>query len=104
MLTFAGWRLDPARRELRDPDGVLVELTAGEFGLLAALVERPRRVLSRDRLLDLTRGRDAQPFDRSIDVQVSRLRRKIEADPKNPELIKTVRSGGYIFTLPVERQ
>ena len=104
IMTFAGWRLDPARRELRDPDGVLVELTAGEFGLLAALVERPRRVLSRDRLLDLTRGRDAQPFDRSIDVQVSRLRRKIEADPKNPELIKTVRSGGYIFTLPVVRK
>ena len=103
-LVFAGWRLDPARRELRDPDGVLVELTAGGFDLLAAFVERPRRVLSRDRLLDLTRGRDAQPFDRSIDVQVSRLRRKIEADPKKPEVIKTVRSGGYIFTLPVERQ
>ena len=104
VLTFSGWRLDPARRELRDPQGVLVELTAGEFGLLMALVERPRRVLSRDRLLDLTRGRDAQPFDRSIDVQVSRLRRKIEPDPKNPDMIKTVRSGGYIFTLPVERQ
>ena len=104
LLTFSGWRLDPARRELRDPDGVLIELTAGEFGLLMALVERPRRVLSRDRLLDITRGRDAQPFDRSIDVQVSRLRRKIEADPKNPDMIKTVRSGGYIFTLPVERQ
>ena len=104
VLAFSGWKLDPARRELRDPEGVLVELTAGEFGLLTALVERPRRVLSRDRLLDLTRGRDAQPFDRSIDVQVSRLRRKIEADPKNPEMIKTVRSGGYIFTLPVERQ
>ncbi len=104
VLTFSGWKLDPARRELRDPDGVLVELTAGEFGLLTALVERPRRVLSRDRLLDLTRSRDAQPFDRSVDVQVSRLRRKIEADPKNPEMIKTVRSGGYIFILPVERQ
>ena len=104
VLAFSGWKLDPARRELRDPEGVLVELTAGEFGLLTALVERPRRVLSRDRLLDLTRGRDAQPFDRSIDVQVSRLRRKIEADPKNPEMIKTVRSGGYIFTLPVERR
>ena len=103
-LVFAGWRLDPARRELRDPDGVLVELTAGGFDLLAAFVARPRRVLSRDRLLDLTKGRDAQPFDRSIDVQVSRLRRKIEADPKKPEVIKTVRSGGYIFTLPVERQ
>ena len=104
VLTFSGWRLDPARRELRDPQGVLIELTAGEFGLLTALVERPRRVLSRDRLLDLTRGRDAQPFDRSIDVQISRLRRKIEGDPKNPKMIKTVRSGGYIFTLPVERQ
>ena len=104
VLTFSGWRLDPARRELRDPQGVLIELTAGEFGLLMALVERPRRVLSRDRLLDLTKGRDAQPFDRSIDVQVSRLRRKIEPDPKNPDMIKTVRSGGYIFTLPVERQ
>ena len=103
-FAFAGWRLDPARRELRDPGGVLVELTAGEFDLLAALVERPRRVLSRERLLDLTRGRDAQPFDRSVDVQVSRLRRKIEPDPKNPEFIKTVRSGGYIFTLKVERQ
>ena len=104
VLIFSGWRLDPARRELRDPQGVLIELTAGEFGLLMALVERPRRVLSRDRLLDLTKGRDAQPFDRSIDVQVSRLRRKIEPDPKNPDMIKTVRSGGYIFTLPVERQ
>ena len=104
VLTFSGWRLDPARRELRDPQGVLIELTAGEFGLLMALVERPRRVLSRDRLLDLTKGRDAQPFDRSIDVQVSRLRRKIEPDPKNPDMIKTVRSGGYIFTLPVERR
>jgi len=101
---FAGWRLDPARRELRNPDGVLVELTAGEFDLLLALGEHPSRVLSRDQLLDLTRGRDAQPFDRSIDVQVSRLRRKIEADPKSPEFVKTVRSGGYIFTVPVERQ
>ncbi|MCY4549456.1 MAG: response regulator [Defluviicoccus sp.] len=103
-LVFAGWRLDPARRELRDPDGVLVALTAGEFALLAALAERPGRVLSRDRLLDLTRGRDAQPFDRSIDVQVSRLRRKIEPDPKKPEFIKTVRSGGYVFTPAVERR
>ncbi len=103
-LAFAGWRLDAARRELRNPDGVLVELTAGEFDLLVALVEHPRRVLSRDQLLDLTKGRDAQPFDRSIDVQVSRLRRKIETDSKNPEFIKTVRSGGYIFTVRVERQ
>ncbi len=102
-LVFSGWRIHPARRELFSPDGVLVELTAGEFDLLLAFAERPRRVLSRDQLLDLTKGRDAQPFERSIDVQLSRLRRKIEADPKNPEMIKTVRSGGYIFTNPVVR-
>ncbi len=100
-LAFAGWRIDPSRRELFSPDGVLVALTAGEFDLLVAFAEHPQRVLSRDQLLDLTKGRDAQPFDRSIDVQLSRLRRKIEADPKNPEMIKTVRSGGYIFTNPV---
>jgi two-component system OmpR family response regulator len=104
VLGFAGWRLDAARRELTSPDGVRVELTAGEFDLLLAFVEHPRRVLSRDQLLDLTKGRMAQPFDRAIDVQLSRLRRKIEADPKNPEIIKTVRAGGYIFTHPVERR
>ncbi len=103
-LVFAGWRIDPARRELHSPEGVLVELTAGEFDLLVAFAEHPQRVLSRDQLLDLTKGRDAQPFDRSIDVQLSRLRRKIEVEPKNPEMIKTVRSGGYIFTNPVERR
>ena len=101
-LVFAGWRIDLARRELFSPDSVLVELTAGEFDLLVAFAERPQRVLSRDQLLDLTKGRDAQPFERSIDVQLSRLRRKIEADAKNPEMIKTVRAGGYIFTNPVE--
>jgi two-component system OmpR family response regulator len=103
-IGFAGWRLDAARRELTSPEGVRVELTAGEFDLLLAFAEHPRRVLTRDQLLDLTRGRMAQPFDRSIDVQLSRLRRKIEADPKNPEIIKTVRAGGYIFTHPVERR
>jgi two-component system OmpR family response regulator len=101
VLTFAGWRLGAAQRELRDPDGVLVPLTSGEFDLLLAFVERPERILSRDQLLDLTRGRDAQPFDRSIDVQLSRLRRKIEVDPKNPQLIKTVRGGGYMLAQPV---
>lgn len=98
VLEFEGWRLDRARRELRAPDGVLVQLSAGEYELLVAFAEHPRRVLSRDRLLDLARGRVAAPFDRSIDVQVSRLRRKIEADPKDPVMIKTVRSGGYVFT------
>jgi two-component system OmpR family response regulator len=100
-LTFAGWRLRIAQRELRDPDGVLVPLTSGEFDLLLAFVERPERVLSRDQLLDLTKGRDALPFDRSIDVQLSRLRRKIEADPKHPQLIKTVRGDGYMLAQPV---
>ena len=83
---------------------VLVALSAGEFGLLAALASHPQRVLSRDQLLDLARGREAQAFDRSIDVQVSRLRRKIEADPREPALIKTVRGGGYLFTPKVEPQ
>ena len=102
-LTFASWRLAAAQRELRDPDGVLVPLTSGEFDLLLAFVERPERVLSRDQLLDLTKGRDAVPFDRSIDVQLSRLRRKIEVDPKHPQLIKTVRGDGYMLAQPVRR-
>ena len=96
-LTFDGWKLDTARRELHRPDGGLVPLTTGEYDLLLALAKRPKRVLSRDQLLDLTRGRDAIPFDRSIDVQVSRLRRKIEDDPLEPARIKTVRGGGYVF-------
>ena len=101
MLTFEGWRLDVTRRELRALDGVLVPLTAGEFDLLVAFAEHPKRVLSRDQLLDLTKGRTAAPFDRSIDVQLSRLRRKIETEPKDPTIIKTVRGGGYIFTSDV---
>ena len=103
VLTFAGWRLDLARRELTSADGVLLPLTAGELDLLTAFAEHPQRVLNRDQLLDLTKGRAALPFDRSIDVQLSRLRRKIEADPKEPEIIKTVRGGGYIFTLAVSK-
>ncbi len=102
VLCFAGWSLDVDSRELTSPDGVVVPLSGGEFDLLRAFVTHPKRVLSRDQLLDLARGREAQPFDRSIDVQVSRLRRKIEADPKEPALIKTVRSGGYMFTPAVE--
>lgn len=102
-FVFAGWNLDPRQRQLLSPEGMVVDLTTGEFDLLLVFVERPQRVLSRDQLMDLTRGRDATPFDRSIDVQVSRLRRKIDSDPKAPELIKTVRSGGYLFTPVVER-
>ena len=97
-LGFEGWTLDLAKRELRSPDGVLVQLSAGEYDLLVAFVEHPQRVLTRDQLLDLARGRSAVPFDRSIDVQVSRLRRKIEPDPAEPTMIKTVRGGGYLFT------
>ena len=104
IVMFAGWALDIAARRLTAPDGTLVPLSAGEFGLLAAFVSHPQRVLSRDRLLDLARGREAQPFDRSIDVQVSRLRRKIEEDPSDPQLITTVRGGGYMFTPPVTRK
>ena len=101
-LAFAGWRLTRTRRALTGPDGTPVELTSGEFDLLQALVERPRRVLSREQLLDLTQGREAGPFDRSVDVLISRIRRKIEADPAKPTIIKTVRGGGYMLAQPVE--
>ena len=101
VFEFAGWRLDVTRRQLRSPAKALVDLRAAEFDLLLALVERPNHVLSRDQLLDLSRGRATTAFDRSIDVHVSRLRHRIEIDPKEPELIKTVRSGGYVFAAPV---
>lgn len=103
-LTFAGWTLDPVARQLHNPDGVKVILTGAEFELLAVFCERPRRVLSRDQLLDLTQGRNANPFDRSIDTLVSRIRQKIEIDPKDPLFIQTVRLGGYIFTQEVKAQ
>ena len=99
---FAGWNLDLSSRELLSPTGEEVRLTTGEFDLLAAFVNHANQVLSRDRLLDLARNREAGPFDRTIDVQVGRLRRKLEDDPQNPALIKTVRGSGYIFTPPVE--
>jgi len=101
-MRFAGWTLDLASRELISPLGEDVRLTSGEFELLSAFVNHANQVLSRDRLLDLSRHREAGPFDRTIDVQVGRLRRKLEDDPKNPTMIKTVRGGGYIFTPPVE--
>ncbi len=101
ILEFAGWRLDVTHRQLYSAKDVLVPLRAAEFELLLAFAERPQRVLSRDQLLDLSRGRYASAFDRSIDVQVSRLRRKIEPDPKEPTLIRTVRSGGYILAANV---
>jgi two-component system OmpR family response regulator len=99
---FAGWQLDLATRELMSPQGEEVRLTTGEFDLLAAFVNNANQVLSRDRLLDLARNREAGPFDRTIDVQVGRLRRKLEPDAQNPTIIKTVRGTGYIFTPTVE--
>lgn len=101
-LGFCGFVLDQAQRRLMDGQGQEVVLTAGEYELLLALATRPRRVLSRDDLLEITRGRSAGPFDRSIDVQISRLRRKIEPDPADPSIIKTVRSGGYVFAPEVQ--
>jgi len=102
-FTFNGWRLDGLSRSLTDPDGAEVPLSSGEFNLLKALVEHPNRVLSRDQLLDLTHGLDTPAFDRSVDVQVVRLRKKIEPNPGKPEFIKTVRNAGYIFTAKVAR-
>jgi len=95
---FAGWELDLAKRELNSIDQIVIPLSTGEYDLLLAFVRHPMRVLNRDQLLDLARGRQAVGFDRSIDTQISRLRRKIEDDPKQPTLIKTVWGGGYIFT------
>jgi two-component system OmpR family response regulator len=98
VLTFHGWRIDRALRNLESPDGARVAVTGAEFDLLQAFCEWPGRVLSREQLLDLTQGRSMGSFERSIDVLVSRLRRKLENDPHRPEIIKTVRSGGYLFT------
>ncbi len=100
-LRFAGWRLDPVGRELIDPDNVVINLSDGEFRLLLTLVEHPRRVLTRDQLLDLSRGANAEHFDRAIDVQISRLRRKLTHGAD--ELIRTVRNEGYMFMADVAR-
>jgi two-component system OmpR family response regulator len=102
-ITFAGWTLDPLRREITSADGVVVDLSGGEYDVLIAFVEHPNRILTRDQLLDLARNRSANAFDRSIDVQISRIRRKLEAGGQSPPLIKTVRGAGYIFLPKVER-
>jgi len=101
-LTFLGWRIDFRLRELRNPAGARVAMTGAEFDLLRTFCERPGRVLSRESLLDFTQGRNAGSFERSIDVLVSRIRRKIEPDPQDATMIKTVRSGGYMFTPNVD--
>jgi two-component system OmpR family response regulator len=103
VYRFSGWSLDVASRGLRDPTGKVIELTTGEHDLLLVLLEHPQRVLNRDQLLDWTRGRGANPLDRTIDVQLSRLRRKLGDDPRSPAMIRTVRGGGYLFAPTVER-
>lgn len=100
---FAGWRLDLVRRELRAPEGVVVNLSSGEFSLLRALAERPQRVLTRDQLLDMARGPDTEAFDRAIDVQISRLRKKLEDGGGGQDLIRTIRNEGYMFAAKVTR-
>ena len=100
-LTFSNWILNIDRRELIDKAGVATSLSTGEFHLLVAFLKRPRMVLSREQLMDLTSGRMPEAFDRAVDNSVSRLRKKIEEDPKNPTLIKTIWGGGYMFTASV---
>jgi two-component system phosphate regulon response regulator OmpR len=104
VYEFQGWQLDTVRRELRRPGGETVELTSGEYDLLHAFAGSPNRVLSRDQLMDLVKGRAWAANDRAIDTQIVRLRKKIERDPKRPELVKTVRAAGYIFATPVQRR
>jgi two-component system, OmpR family, response regulator len=99
---FAGWELEMRARRLKSPDGEVVPLTAGEFNLLAAFLQSPYHILSREQLLAASRVHDEEVFDRSIDVQILRLRRKLEANPSEPQLIKTERGVGYILAVPVE--
>jgi len=104
IAQFAGWKLNLATHSLTSADNMEISLSAGEYDLLVAFIEHPQHVLSRDQLLDITKNREASPFDRSIDIQISRLRHKIEPDPKRPTLIKTIRGGGYLFTPDVNKQ
>jgi len=104
VLEFCGWQLEVLRRELRSPEGVMIPLSNGEFELLLVFAEHPRRVLSRQQLLDLARGETHDAYDRSIDVQVSRLRRKLETDDVTEPLIRTLRNVGYLFTATVNKR
>ncbi|QSX75919.1 response regulator [Lysobacter arenosi] len=101
LLEFGQWRLDTTARHLLDQQGTAVALSGAEFRLLRVFLDHPQRVLSRDQLLSLTQGREAELFDRSIDLLVSRLRQRLKDDPREPSYIKTVRSEGYVFSLPV---
>jgi two-component system OmpR family response regulator len=103
IFEFEGWQLDPLKRRLIDAEGAAVAISSVEFRLLMAFLEHPRQVLDRDRLLDMVQGREAHLFDRAVDNQVSRLRRKIEVDSRNPQLIQTVWGGGYMLAADVRR-
>ncbi len=100
---FEGWQLDPLKRRLSDPEGTVVPISSAEFRLLVAFLEHPKQVMDRDRLLDMVQGREAHLFDRAVDNQVSRLRRKIEADTRDPKLIQTEWGGGYRLACEVRR-
>lgn len=102
-LIFDGWNLDMMVRTLSSPDGEPISMSSGEFNLLKAFASHPNRVLTRDQLLDYTHDLDTPAFDRSVDVQIARLRKKIEPDPKKPSYIKTIRNAGYLFAAKVER-
>ncbi|OHV78731.1 response regulator [Ensifer sp. LCM 4579] len=104
IYSFEGWRLDVGRRQLLSDDGEEILLTTGEFDMLCVLVKHAGRVLQRELLMDLTRGRNLEAFDRTIDAQIARLRRKIEQDPSKPALIKSVRGVGYVFSARISRQ
>ncbi|MGB5780211.1 MAG: response regulator [Allopontixanthobacter sediminis] len=103
LYVFEGWSMDPLKRKLIDPEGAMIAISTAEFRLLRAFLDHPRQVLDRDRLLDMVQGREAHLFDRAVDNQVSRLRRKIEVDSRNPEIIQTVRGGGYRLAADVRR-
>lgn len=103
LYEFEGWQLDPLKRRLTDPEGAVVPVSSAEFRLLIAFLTHPRQVLDRDRLLDMVQGREAHLFDRAVDNQVSRLRRKIEEDSRDPKLIQTVWGGGYRLAADVRR-
>ena len=102
ILAFGEWKLDTTRRHLIDKNGVMVSLSGAEYRLLRIFLDHPQRVLTRDQLLGLTQGRESEPFDRSIDLLVSRLRQRLRDGAREPRYIKTVRSEGYVFAMPIE--
>ena len=103
-LKFGDWTLDVTARHLLNPDNVIIALSGAEFRMLMIFLENPNRVMNRDQLLNIMHGRDADPFDRSIDIQISRLRQKLGEDARSPQIIKTVRNGGYVLSVNVTRE